>query len=180
MKTLILIDLQKGFDDPKWGIRNNPSAELNAKRLLEKWRELRYPIVHVQHSSLESDSPLRSDRPGFHFKNETSPAIGEMIVTKNVNSAFIGTNLESYLKVNNFLDLLFVGLTTDHCISTTVRMASNLGFEVTLIHDAIATFNRIGLDGRNISADEIHRIHLSSLNGEFCQVLSTDEVMGVC
>jgi nicotinamidase-related amidase len=96
---------------------------------------------------------------------------------KSFNSAFIGTDLEKYLQEHDISSLVIVGLTTDHCVSTSTRMAANLGFNVTLISDATATFDREGYDGAPYSADDIHKINLVSLNGEFCIVRSTEEVL---
>jgi nicotinamidase-related amidase len=97
--------------------------------------------------------------------------------SKSVNSAFIGTELEQYLHEQNISSLVIVGLTTDHCVSTSTRMAANLGFNVTLISDATATFEREGYDGFLYSADDMHNINLASLNGEFCLVRATAEVL---
>jgi nicotinamidase-related amidase len=94
-----------------------------------------------------------------------------------VNSAFIGTDLESYLREHGIDALTIVGLTTDHCVSTTARMAGNLGFEAYVVDDATATFDRSGPDGRMYGADEIHAISLASLHGEFATVLRTDQVL---
>lgn len=105
------------------------------------------------------------------------PVAGERQFTKTVNSAFIGTGLCEHLREHNYESLVVAGLTTDHCVSTSVRMAANLSFRVTLVSDATATFDRVALDGLSISAEEIHRVHLASLQGEFCMVRSTEQVL---
>lgn len=135
------------------------------------------PIIHVRHCSVEPNSPLHPEHPGNEFKEETQPLPEEKQFNKSVNSAFIGTELEKHLHENDISSLVIVGLTTDHCVSTTTRMAANLGFNVTLISDATATFNREGYDGILYSADEMHRVNLASLNGEFCVVRSTKEAL---
>ena len=175
--ALLVIDVQKGFDDPSWGKRNNPDAESNIALLLSEWREHELPIIHIRHCSVEPNSPLRPELPGNEFKEEAQPLPEEKQFSKLVNSAFIGTDLEKYLQEHDISSLVIVGLTTDHCVSTSTRMAANLGFNVTLISDATATFEREGYDGALYSADDIHKINLVSLNGEFCIVRSTEEVL---
>ncbi|NRA68058.1 MAG: cysteine hydrolase [Pseudobacteriovorax sp.] len=175
--TLILIDVQKGFQDPRWGSRNNPDAEINIRRLLDIWREKKLQIIHIQHCSTEETSTLRAGTPGHEFQEETAPIGDEQVIQKIVNSAFIGTNLDDYLKQSNTEELVIVGLTTDHCVSTTTRMAGNLGYKTYLVSDGCATFNRIDRFGREILAEDIHQIHLASLDGEFCTVMTTNNVL---
>jgi nicotinamidase-related amidase len=171
--VLLIIDAQQGIDDPKWGQRNNPDAEANISRLINLWRRRKRPVVHIQHCSIEPDSPLRPELPGCRFKPEATPVEGESVFKKKVNSAFIGTELESYLKDNDIEHIVIVGFTTDHCVSTTTRMAANLGFKALLVSDATATFDRKGPDGEQYLAEEIHAINIASLNGEFCNVSTT-------
>jgi len=175
--ALLVIDVQKGFDDPSWGKRNNPDAESNIALLLSEWHQHERPIIHIRHCSVEPNSPLRPELPGNEFKEEAQPLPGEKQFSKSVNSAFIGTELEKYLREHGISSLVIVGLTTDHCVSTSTRMAANLGFNVTLISDATATFDREGYDGTLYSADDIHKINLVSLNGEFCIVRSTEDLL---
>jgi len=175
--ALLLIDVQKGFDNLGWGQCNNPDAESNIAALLVEWRKHDAPIIHVKHCSISPKSPLHPDQPGNAFKDVASPRSGEPEFTKTVNSAFIGTGLEEYLHEKGLDSLVIVGLTTDHCVSTSTRMAGNLGFDVTLVSDATATFERKDTSGAFISAEDMHRVNLASLNGEFCTVKTTQQVI---
>jgi hypothetical protein len=56
-------------------------------------------------------------------------------------------------------------------------MAGNLGFQVVVVDDATATFERTGPDGIQYSADQMHRLALASLHNEFAQVQSAGEVL---
>jgi nicotinamidase-related amidase len=178
-RGLLLIDIQRGFDAPGWGPRNNPGAEVNAARLLDHARRAGWCIVHVRHVSVQPGSPLSGK--GTEFKPEVAPLPGETVLEKTVNSAFIGTGLEALLRGAGIGDLVICGLTTPHCVSTTARMAANLGFSVRLAHDACAAFAG-NADSRwsgapAPSAEAIHAAALDHLHGEFARVLSTDAIL---
>ena len=119
--ALILIDVQEGLDDPRLGTRNNPAAERYMARLLAEWRWRSWPIFHIQHLSTESDSPLRPELPGNAIKRIVAPQGQEPVIQKNVNSAFIGTDLQGRLTEAGIHSLVLAGLTTDHCVSSTAR-----------------------------------------------------------
>jgi nicotinamidase-related amidase len=178
--ALILIDIQKGFDDIEYwgGQRNNPGAEKNASRLLEFWRRNAFPIFHVKHCSANPDSRLAEGNVGNEFKDIVFPAAGEVIIRKNVNSAFIGTDLKQQLDNAGIKKVVIAGLTTDHCVSTTVRMAGNFGFDTFVVYDATATFSKTGIDGQLFSAGLIHDTALASLDGEFATVVRTEQLLG--
>ncbi len=106
--ALVIVDLQKAFDDPRTGRRNNPEAETNTGRLLAAWRRTGRPVIHVQHLSSEPDSPYRPGQPGCDFKEEVRPQAGELVVQKSTNNAFIDTGLGPYLDNKGIHTLVFV------------------------------------------------------------------------
>jgi len=175
--ALLVIDVQVGIDELFSSGRNNPTAEDKIANLIRTWRESGREVIHVKHNSTEPGSPLRPELPGNDFKPQCKPQGVEKVFEKTVNSAFIGTGLENYLRESGINDLVIVGLTTDHCVSTTTRMAANLGFDVVLVGDATATFGRKDRQGKEFTAEEVHAVNLLSLDGEFCQVVSSDEIL---
>jgi nicotinamidase-related amidase len=175
--ALIVIDVQQAFLDPRWGERNNPEAESNIGRILHLWRQTGRPVRHIVHDSLEGSSLLRPDSPGNAVQLVAAPKSGEPTYRKHVNSAFIGTNLERDLRRQNIDTLVIVGLTTNHCVSTTARMAGNLGFTTYVISDATAAYPRRALDGTLRSAEAVHSAALSDLHEEFATVLDMAEIL---
>jgi nicotinamidase-related amidase len=177
--VLLLIDVQDGFKDPSLGPRNNPDAEANIARLLEEWRRHGRPVVHVQHLSQSATSVFHPDKPGVELQEFARPVADEPLFTKQVNSAFIGTGLEDFLRSRAHQTLVIAGLTTDHCVSTTTRMAGNLGFNTYVVEDATATFDKVDHEGRRFPAEDVHRIALASLHGEFATVVRTGDLLKV-
>ncbi|HZD87598.1 MAG TPA: cysteine hydrolase family protein [Gaiellaceae bacterium] len=172
LPTLLVIDVQRAWDDPAWPERNNPDAEDRVSDLLGAWRGAGAPIVHVRHESGGAEGLFRRGTESFEFKPEAAPLEGEPVVEKLVNSGFIGTDLEERLHAAGAETVVIAGLTTDHCCSTTARMAGNLGFETWFVSDATATHARGGFD-----AETIHRTALASIDDEFCEVLDAQEAI---
>ncbi|OZM56162.1 cysteine hydrolase [Lottiidibacillus patelloidae] len=175
--ALLLIDVQKAFQDSKWGNRNNLNAEENMLQLLKAWRQSNMPIIHIQHASTDEHSPLHPSKPGYELKDGFEPHRGESHFTKNVNSAFIGTDLEKRLKKLGCTDIVVIGLTTQHCVSTTTRMGANLGFHMHVVSDATAAFELTSFDGKQYSAEEVHHAALTNLHNEFATILTTEKAI---
>lgn len=175
--ALIIVDVQEGLDDPKLGRRSNPDAEANAGRLLAAWRRTERPVFHVQHLSTRPESSLRPGQPGVEIKAAVRPGPGEPVIEKQVNGAFVGTDLEDRLRRQGIATLVIAGLTTDHCVSNTTRMANDLGFRTYLVGDATAAFDRVGPDGRRHPAEAVHAVTLASLHGEVATVIDTDDAL---
>jgi nicotinamidase-related amidase len=175
--ALILIDVQQAFNDPAWGQRNNPQAEANIARLLAAWRGGKRPLFHVQHSSRSPNGFFHISKPGHAFKPEAMPLDGETVIVKNVNSAFIGTDLEARLREQGIDTVVIAGITTDHCVSTTTRMAGNFGFNAYIVADACATFERKGINGEHFTAEQMHATALASIHGEFATAVFTADLL---
>lgn len=177
--ALIIIDVQNGLDDPAYGRRNNPDAEDNMARLLTTWRAKGRPIYHVQHMSSRPDSPLRPKQSGNAIKYVVAPLDNEPVIQKTVNNAFVGTDLEDRLRNKGIDSLVIVGLTTNHCVSTTARMAGDLGFTTIVVADATAAHDSSGYDGTHYPAETVHAISLASLKDEFATILKTDQLLDI-
>ncbi|RST76134.1 cysteine hydrolase [Siminovitchia acidinfaciens] len=176
-KALIIVDVQKAFDDKKWGERNNLDAEENISKILQLFRREGWSVIHIQHTSDDPNSVFHPTNEGFAIKGIVEPIDDELIITKKVNSSFIGTNLEEHLKTNEISTVVITGLTTPHCVSTTTRMSGNLGFNTYLISDATAAFGLKDQNGRYYDAETIHNISLATLHDEFATILTTEQLI---
>lgn len=176
-QALIIVDVQKAFDDKKWGERNNLNAEENISKILQLWREKGWLIIHIQHTSDNPNSLFYPKNEGVAIKEIVEPIDDEVIITKKVNSSFIGTNLEEFLKENEITTVVITGLTTPHCVSTTTRMSGNLGFETYLISDGTAAFGMKDQNDTYYDAVTIHNISLTTLHDEFATILTTEQLI---
>jgi len=177
--ALVLVDVQKAFLE--WEAagmrRNNPHAVDNIARLLSAFRREGMAVFHIRHASREAGSTLAADKPGYEPIDEARERGGEPVILKHVNSGFIGTNLEDRLRAAGITTVVICGITTNHCVETTTRMAGNLGFDARLVADACYTFDRSGHDGRHETAEDIHAMTLSNLDGEFATIETTDSLL---
>lgn len=175
---MIVVDVQRGFDDPRWGPRDNPDCEANIGRLIQEWRRRGEPIVFVRHDSVAEGSPLAAGAAGNAFKPVVSgPA--DLLVTKTVNSCFYGTpDLHAWLQDQDIRGLAICGITANHCCETTARMAGNLGYDVDFVIDATHAFDLPAPDGSRIPAEQVRRVTAANLHGEFATVVTTAALLG--
>lgn len=174
--VLLVVDVQKAFNDVSWGERSNQTAESHIAELITLFRQNEIDVIHIKHQSNNPESLFYPEHITSEFKSEATPLKNELVLTKTVNSAFIGTNLEEILHEKGITNIYIVGLTIPHCISTTTRMAANLGFKCYLVEDATASFELIGHTGIKYSANEVQELTVVTLNEEFAEILSTSQV----
>jgi len=184
--VLMVIDVQKAVDfmdvekpaaNPGWGERNNPDAEGKAARLLAHWRQREWPVWHVRHDSLDPQSHYRPGQEGNDFKLEVAPLPGEPVIPKQTNSAFIGTGLEAKLRSAGHDSLVILGVSSNNSVEATVRMAGNLGFDAYLVADASFTYGQKDWNGTPRTANDVHAMALANMDGEYCTVLNTGDLL---
>lgn len=160
--ALVIVDVQKGFDDLSYwsptGRRNNPACERNAAALVEEWRAKGRPVILVRHDSDTAGSPLEPGQDGNAFK------YGE-------------PDLHAWLHDRHLTGFAVCGIQTNHCVETTARMGGNLGYEVRFVADACHTFDRLDPSGDLMTADELTRATVTSLHGEFADVVNTADLI---
>ena len=177
--ALLVIDVQRAFDlwEAAGQRRNNPDAVARAADLLAAFRAAGALVIHVRHRGTAPGSSFDPDGSGFHVRDEAREWPGEPVLVKEVNSAFIGTDLEKRLRAGGMRSVVICGATTNHCVETTTRMAGNLGFDAWLARDATWTFDRTGPDGDTHAAEAIHAMSLANLHEEFARIVSTAEIV---
>lgn len=176
--ALIVVDVQKGFDDANhWGPRNNPDCEMNVFNLIAAWREQGWPVVFVRHDSKTPSSPLAPGGKGNDFKDVITGK-PDLLVAKNVHSAFLGEpDLDAWLRDNGIGGVAVCGIQTNMCCETTARMASDLGYEVLFVEDATHTFDIVTPTHKTYRAREIARYTALSMAAGFGRVVRTADLV---
>ena len=175
--ALVVVDAQRGFDDPWWGPRDNPGCDDNIAALVRLWADRRRPLVYVRHDSDDPGSPLHPSNPGNALNEYLAPE-PDLLVTKSVNSSFHGSpDLDAWLRAHGVDGIVVCGITTNHCCETTARVGGNLGHDVLFAIDATHTFDRPHPDGDVVPAAEVARVTAANLHGEFATVVSTADLL---
>jgi nicotinamidase-related amidase len=176
--ALVVVDVQKGFDEPRWGRRNNPDADDNIAALVEAFGTSGFPIVLVQHHSANPAGSFHPDNAGHELKDYLAHVEPDLLVTKSVNSSFHGSpDLHEWLTRHGITEVVICGITTNHCCETTARVAGNLGYDMYFVMDATHTFDRATPEGTVMSAEELARATGTNLHDEFGHVVLTHDVL---
>ncbi len=177
--ALLVIDVQMAFvhRDDKNEPRSAPQAEENIARLLSGFRQGNLKIIHIHHHSRVAGSPFKAGLAGAAVQEFATPAQGEAVYIKHVNSGFIGTTLEADLREHEIEHLIMCGATANHCVETTTRMAGNLGFDTYYVSDGVWAYGAVGPDGKSHTADEVHSMTLSNMHAEFATVVTTQQIL---
>jgi nicotinamidase-related amidase len=164
--ALILIDIQDFyFPGGKVELVEPEKAGKQAKQLLAYFRENDGLVIHVRHNF----------QPDGDIHQLVKPVNGEKVVSKNEVSAFLGTDLDEYLKVNNIKNVVLVGMQTHMCLEGGTRAAHDLGYSCTVIADACATRD-LKFGETTVKAADVHASTLATLKS-YAKVVSLNDYL---
>ncbi|MBP1126363.1 MULTISPECIES: cysteine hydrolase family protein [Pseudomonas] len=177
-QALILIDIQNDyFPQGKWPLVDVDAAADKAAQVLQAFRQAGDAVIHVRHEFTAEDAPFftpGSEGAQLHPKalNEGS----EPVVLKHFVNAFRETDLRALLERRSITDVVVVGSMSHMCIDAGVRAAADLGYKVTVIHDACATRD-LEFNGKVIPAAQVHDAYMAALAFGYASVVSADEYL---
>ncbi|WP_416462902.1 isochorismatase family protein [Rubrivivax gelatinosus] len=168
----MIVDVQIGLAAPEYGRRCNPRFLLHVEQLLGAWRTAGLAVVFTRHVSSRPGSPLAPGADGLAIEPRVAPASGEPVFDKRTNSAFKQPRFAAALAPAP-AELVVVGLATDACVTATAREALDLGYRVTVVHDACSTYERRAPAGETLPAELVHDVALAALAASGIRLRST-------
>jgi nicotinamidase-related amidase len=193
LTVLLVIDLQQCLVAPPLedGPRSTPLLTTNVRTILTRWQELHYPLIHINHHASNPMDPLHPSHQVTSAPHSCAkPLPNETIRYKSTGSAFIGAhggkslleNLEAFASpAGEQAKLVIIGMDGAQCVNSTTRSAADLGFDVTVVADACASFGtqdwrRGEAKEKGWSAEETHDVAMAILAGGYARVVSTEEL----
>lgn len=177
-QALILIDLQNDyFDGGRMPLHHSDAAVQAAAKLLAAFRTHGLPVIHIQHIIPRSPAPFfEAGTHGAEIHPAVAPQNGEPLIVKNHPNSFRDTTLQAELTRIGTTNLVIAGAMSQMCVDSTARAAADLGYTVTVAHDACAcpalTFN-----DTQIPAPLVHAAFMAALSGSFATVTDTSHVI---
>lgn len=151
--ALLIVDIQNFyFPGNGPGLVNAIPASLNAREILEIFRERNQLVVHIRH---------KADK-GFEIHENVVPLPHEKVITKEEINSFQGTGLREYLESNNINRLIIIGMQTQMCVEAAIRAGHDFGFECIVIQDACATRD-VTFKDKTVKAEEVQTSILATI-----------------
>jgi len=171
--ALVVIDLQKGIVALP---TVHPAADVVAKSasIARAFRAKNHPVVLV---NVVEAAPCRTDAPKHPFPTDPSfaelvpqleAATSDMRVSKKRWGAFQTTDLDAQLRAKGIKQIVLVGIATSIGIESTARYASELGYDVVLVTDAMTDLNAAA-----------HENSVKTIFPRIGETVTTDELLKV-
>ena len=170
-QALIVIDIQEGL------VNENPYDAKNlidnTKALIKNFRDQNIEVIFIRHS--EDEGLLATGSDNWQVYHELKPQENEKIFNKYYNSIFRNSGLKEYLDSKSITNLTFVGMQVEFCIDTSVKVGFEYGYKITIVEDAISTFDNI-----HLSADQILSFYKEKIwRNRFAQLKTTKEILAI-
>ncbi|WDH34799.1 cysteine hydrolase family protein [Pseudomonas chlororaphis] len=177
-QALIVVDIQNDyFPNGKWPLVGAEAAADNAARLIQAFRDSGQQVVHIRHEFTSDSAPFFTPgSSGAQLHPKVSNRADEPVVLKHFVNSFRETELKAILDQHGIEQLVVVGSMSHMCIDGATRAAADLGYGVTVIHDACATRD-LEFNGVVVPAAQVHAAFMSSLGFAYASVVSTDEFL---
>jgi nicotinamidase-related amidase len=175
--ALVVIDIQQFyFEGGLVPLTGSIEAAAQARKVLEAFRARSLPVIHVRHvpTSVAIVDGEPAD-PQYRIRPEVQPAAGEKVISKRFANSFRDTDLLDTLRQKGVSRIVIVGMQTHMCVEAASRAATDLGFDVVVVHDACAT-RPLEFGGRTVPADMVHAGALAAIAGTYGRVLSVAEL----
>lgn len=176
--ALVVIDAQEEYRDGALQLSGLEPALANTARLIAHWRDKGGTLIHIAHHGEAGGPMFDPDGPYVAIMPEVAPRDDEPVLVKHVPSAFGGTDLQARLSDLGIGQVVLAGFMTHVCVSTTARVANELGYRVTIAEDAVTTRDLPRADGNGVlSAAELQRAELAMLSDIFARISRTDAIL---
>ena len=176
---LVVLDVQDAIDQPVWDGKNNPDYLAVIQRLLAHWRRNNWPVLHIKHDELTATSSYHVHGPWNGIKKEVAPITGEVIITKQQNCAFIGTDLDRVLSEIRAERFVLTGVVVHNSMDATVRAGKAFGYSIILPSDATTAVPVVSSIGKRWDAATVYDLTLAILGDEYAEVMTSDEVIAL-
>jgi len=176
--ALVVIDIQQFyFEGGLVPLTGSVEAAAQARKVLDAFRARALPIIHVRHVP-KSVAILDGEPadPQYRIRPEVQPAAGEKVISKRFANSFRETDLLDTLRQKGITRIVIAGMQTHMCVEAASRAATDLGFDVVVVHDACATRPR-EFGGRTVPADMVHAGALAAIKGTYGRVVSVAELL---
>lgn len=172
-RAIVSVDLQNFYmPSGQLPLAGIDAAVANAARVIVAARSRGEPVIHVRHELLPGTPLYDADNPGDEIIAKVAPAAGEEVVVKHFPSSFRDTRLKEVLDARNIDTLVIVGAMSHMCVEAIARAAADLGYTVTVVHDACATRDLEFL-GTVVPAAHVHAASMAALAFGYASVTST-------
>jgi len=169
--ALLIVDVQNELVE---GSPYNIDTVLkNISILIDACHKAKIEVIYIQHTEIADDG-FKADTHGWQIHESITPIEGEMTFMKSYNSAFKDTELRRYLDSKGIVNLIVVGMQTDYCIDSTVKVGFEYGYKLIIPEGTNTTF-----DNGYASAEQVvGMLNLGVYKGRFGEVVSVEEVVG--